>query len=800
MKTICIPDEGQQGYGRDINPHFPHTDYLSILRAYTPTASGASFTVETYHKNTALVKIDFCTPTVYRLRMYPMGDDTVYENSVFSFAPCGDVAVTQDDTFVTLSTPRVTLRVRKCPWEISVELDERELTREQIRDFDVDSMYKALPLGFTTDEAGKPNGAFETMYLYSDENFYGFGEKFTDFEKRGQKISVWQHDALSTNSDRSYKAMPYFMSSVGYSVLLNTYTRTHFDMGATSGVSYQMRTEDPYLDYYMFCNRNYKGLVGDYTALSGRSPMIPRWAFGFWMSKMSYMTRQEVEDVVKRAAEFGMSMDVVHIDGWLSFGGNGLLEFDTKRFPDPEGMVRWLGEHGVHLSLWMFPYIPQSNMFANRENSELGAAAKEPQISLFDQLAAKGYLVKNAQGGPCTFKPMETGTPMGAIDFTNPEAVALVQSCIAKLMEMGVGVMKTDFSEEIPENAVFYDGTTGLQSHNRYTYLYAKTIFEASQRVKEARGERALLWGRSGYAGSQNVPANWAGDSSSTRNNLSAILKGGLSMGLSGVSFWGYDIGGFYNTDYQGKVIRPQEDEYIRSMQMGLMAPLSRSHGQQTPREPWNYSETVQKAFLKMNKLRYRMLPYVYSIAWETHFTGIPMMRAMLLEFQSDRCARQVSTQYMLGSSLLVAPVFDQQIQEIYLPEGSWADLATGERVQGGRWIQVDAPLDTIPLYMRPDSVIPMLQTAPMHASQAELKDFDVLMNLTRDIAHIHYDDDGDFTLTAHLDGGKVEICSDMDIQTIQLYLEQTPAEVYFNDTLCRFTKVAAHIWKVDVK
>ena len=283
---------------------------------------------------------------------------------------------------------------------------------------------------------------------------------------------------------------------------------------------------------------------------------------------------------------------------------------------------------------------------------------------------------------------------------------------ISKLMELGVGVIKTDFSEEIPEDAVLFDGSTGLQAHNKYPLLYAKTIYEASRRVKERQGERALLWGRSGYLGSQNYPANWAGDSSASRNNLAAILRGGLSIGLSGVSFWGFDIGGFYHCDYNGKRIMPEDEDYIRSVQMGLMSPLSRSHGQITPREPWHYSQEAQQAFLKINKLRYRLLPYLYSTAYETHYYGLPMMRALLLEFQSDRTVRDIGEEYMLGEALLVAPVFDQQRQEIYLPAGSWIDLTNGERVKGG-WVEREKCLDEIPLYLRENRCLLMLIEAP---------------------------------------------------------------------------------------
>lgn len=805
--TIKIPNVGQKGYSRPLP--LGNQDFLSVVRAYTPAIDGASFVVETYRTRTALVKINFVSAAAFRLRMYPFQRENVYENAVFDFPGFSGVTLVQDDTFVTLRTDRVTLKIRLCPWEMSVELDGRPLTREQIRDFNVDSLYKALPLGFSLDSAGNVSGAFETMYLHTDESFYGFGEKFTDFDKRGQQITVWQRDALSTNSNVSYKGMPYFMSSAGYSVLLNTFTRTHFDMGATSGVSYTMTAEDPYLDYYMFCNRDYKGLLRDYTALSGRSPLLPRWAFGLWMSKMSYMSRKEVEDVVKRAEDFGLSFDVVHIDGWMSFLAMGALTFDTDRFPQPEEMIADLKKKGVHLSLWMFPYVPKAGRFADMDlddpalspemRERLRKARENPQVPLFDQLAEKGYLVKKADGTPCTFIPTEAGAEMGAIDFTNPAAVAWISEAIGKLMRMGVGVIKTDFSEELPEDAVYYDGTTGVQGHNRYTFLYAKTIYEASRAVKEQMGQRPMLWGRSGYAGSQNYPANWAGDSSSHTNNLSAILKGGLSIALSGVSYWGYDIGGFYNTDYQGNVTRPTDEEYIRSAQMGLMAPLSRFHGQETPREPWGYSPEAQKAFLKVNKLRYRMLPYVYSTAYETHLEGIPMMRAMLLEFPEDLNTRNISTQYMLGGCVLVAPVFDQQVQHIYLPAGSWTDLLTGERIAGNRWITHPITLDSIPLYLRENTIVPMLRTAPSHIPEENFRRLTVTMNITGSIDASYYDDGFAGSFQAILSGSTLAVTTDMDVAALRVYAPQDLSGVTLNGNPCAVKAAGGGVYEVSV-
>ena len=771
--------------------HYAHEgkkDFLDYILAYRAEADGISFRVCTYRGRTALVKITFASETVFRFQMFPTGEAPETMNSVFDFPTAEIARVEEEELFFHVSTPRLKLSFRKCPWEMTVELDGEELTREQIRDHNVDQKYKAIPVGFTVGDEGKVINAFETMYLYCDESFWGFGEKFNSFNKRGQTVTVWQRDAQSTNSDISYKGMPYFMSSTGYSVLMNTFTRTHFNMGATSGVSYTMEAEDPYLDYYMFCNRDYKGLIRDYTELSGRSAMIPRWAFGFWMSRMSYMSRAELDEIVDQMAEFGMNVDVIHIDAWQpnfedSFVPSGieeLLVFDETRFPDPQGMIDSLREKGIHLSLWMFPYVQAID--------PLGRQSRQ-----YTAMAERGWLVKGPDGNPRVFSPGEGDVDswkVAALDFTNPGLVDYMKGRIKRLMHMGVGVMKTDFSEELPEDSVFFDGSTGLTCHNRYPLLYAQTIYEASREAKREMGEKALLWGRSGYAGSQNYPANWAGDSSATKNNLHAILTGGLNMGISGVSFWGFDIGGFYNCDYSGRRVIPEDEEYIRSVQMGLMSPLSRSHGQSTPREPWVYSETAQKAFRKINDLRYRMLPYLYSTGWETTISGVPMMRAMVLEYPDDLSARNLDTQYMLGESLLVAPVFDQQKHHIYLPEGSWVDFETGERISGCRWITYPRNIEVIPMFLRENSVLPMLKTAPRHIGEDNFADLELVINIRDTINQTYYDDGVEGTFSAVLKNGLLEIITkDIPAESFRIYAAEEITAVSVNKEPRNFRK-----------
>lgn len=775
MKQSFKVDVGEKR-GYKVRTKIKNKDFVSIIREYTVDDDRVTFLTETYLDNEATVEISFASDTVYRVRMFPFDRMDVRQNPVFDFPRTDGFKVSEDELFIHICTARLKLSVRKCPWEIIVWLDGSLLTKEHIKDFNVDQKYKAMPLGFEYDlETKEIKNTYETYYMYVDEGFYGFGEKFTEFNKRGQIIDIWQKDALSTNSDWSYKGMPYFMSSYGYSVLVNTFTRTSFNMGATSEVSYSMYSMDPYMDYYVFCNRDFKGLIRDYTSLSGRSDMIPKWSLGFWMSKMSYMTREEVESVVNRAACFGMSMDVIHIDGWQSRGTDEILEFDEERFPDPKGMIESLNKKGVQLSCWMYPYVAK---YGWGEDKTINPA--------FTKLGEMGYLVRNRNGGVCEFVPAEGegdggGATTAAIDFTNPEAVEYVKSKIRKLMEMGVGVMKTDFSEEIPETAVFYDGTTGKETHNKYPLLYAKTIYEASREVKERQGQKALLWGRSGYAGSQNYPANWAGDSSTHKNNLAAILRGGLSMGISGVSFWGFDIGGFYNCDYEGHRTKPDDEEYVRSVQMGLLSPLSRSHGQATPREPWEYSQEAQAAFLKINRFRYRLFPYLYNLAVETHMDGIPMLRAMLLEFQDDLNTREISSQYMLGDALLVAPVFDQQVQHVYLPSGSWINWNSKDRVDGGCWISEDCPLDELPIYFKENTIIPVLNEAKLHSPADFFADYMIHMNIVSEISAQIHGDSKTYTFNARMDDHRVVLDTDMESTGLIIYSPEVITEVLVN-------------------
>lgn len=582
-KKVEVSYNPQLGYLQTIFHH--NFDFLTGIKSYTERTDGVEFVVDTYKENTVKVFIQCVGETAFRFRMYTPGNEHPFDNSIYQLEGQNGVNITENEEFISISKGKIEARVRKYPWEVSYYLDGKLKTKEQIKDSNVDNMCKNLPVGFTYDENKEIIGVNETMYLYADEEFYGFGEKFTDFGKRGQTINCWQTDALSTNTEKSYKNHPFFMSSRGYAILLNTYTRSKFEMGSFSNVAYNMSVEDKVLDYVIWMGNDYKALLKSYINQTGKIPMIPKWALGLWMSKCSYQTQDEIYEVVKISKERDIKIDVIHIDGWQKEGDAGAWVWDYERFPNPEEMIYKLKKEGIHLCLWIFPYIDENSKY-------------------FKEAEEKGFLVKNTKGVTSRFYSTATSTSkVGCFDFTNPHFIEWYKPKVRSVVSMGIGAVKTDFSEAVPEDAVYFDGSTGIQGHNKLTFLYAKTIYDIMAEVKIPLGELPMLWGRSGYAGSHTIPAAWAGDSSTHLNNHACILRGGLSASMSGIPFWGFDMGGFYNTDHEGYECVPTDEEYIRSCQFGFFNSLSRCHGK-TPREPWNFGEKAEKIFKKFNDIQ----------------------------------------------------------------------------------------------------------------------------------------------------------------------------------------------------
>jgi alpha-D-xyloside xylohydrolase len=374
--------------------------------------------------------------------------------------------------------------------------------------------------------------------------------------------------------------------------------------------------------------------------------------------------------------ERGLPLHVFHFDCfWMKAHHWCDFQWDHRVFPDPEGMLRRLKEKGLHVCVWINPYIGERSR-------------------LFDRGAANGYLLKRPNGD--VFQRPQWQAGMGYVDFTNPEAVRWYQDELRRLVRMGVDCFKTDFGEEIPTDVAYFDGSDPMQMHNYYTYLYNQAVFDL---LEEERGpNEAVVFARSATATCQKFPVHWGGDCYGTYESMAESLRGGLSLCLSGFGFWSHDIGGFEN--------RASPSVYKRWVAFGLLSSHSRLHGSTSYRVPWLYDDEAVDVLRYFTQLKCQLMPYLMRAATEAHTSSLPMMRAMLLEFPEDPTCRTLDRQYMLGDSLLVAPVLHDSRAEYYLPEGPWTHLLTGEVRQGGRWFAEALDFFGLPLWIRPNSVV----------------------------------------------------------------------------------------------
>jgi alpha-D-xyloside xylohydrolase len=522
--------------------------------------------------------------------------------------------------------------------------------------------------------------AVEVFALRPHEAVYGFGEKFIRLNKVGQTIDLNMVEALGVTTPRSYKNVPFFMSTRGYGVFFNHSARMTCWVGSLCAADLQVAIEDEFLDYFIILG-DLKEILSRYTDITGKGRVPPLWSFGYWQSKMSYQSAGETLDVVRRMRAAEVPMDVLHLDTyWFHEDWRCDLEFDPDRFSDPAAYMTELESLGVKVCLWQLPYIPEGS-------------------ALFDELKAAGAFAKTPEGeiydvGIC----MTAGFSgvVGCIDFTNPAAREIYGRHLRRLFALGARVIKVDFGEQAPLDAVYHDGTPGWRMHNLYPLLYNRTVAEITT---EATGEQ-IIWARSAWAGSQRYPLHWGGDSSANWYNLIPQIEGGLSFGLSGFQFWSQDIGGFLG--------HPNGALLIRWLQAGLFLSHARIHGV-GDRELYKFEGDVLRIGREFIRLRYRLLPYLYGTAMDCVERSLPMARALVVEYQDDPNTWNIGDQWLLGDALLVAPIFDESNRRaVYLPAGVWTDWWTGERLSGGRWIAVTADLETLPLFVREGGIIPL--------------------------------------------------------------------------------------------
>lgn len=518
----------------------------------------------------------------------------------------------------------------------------------------------------------------EELDLGVGEWVYGLGERFTPFVRNGQVVDIWNEDG-GTSSEQSYKNIPFYVSNKGYGIFVNQPDLVSFEIASEKVKKVQFSVQGESLEYFVIDGPTIKEVLGKYTNLTGKPALPPAWTFGLWLST-SFTTNydeQTVNSFVDGMAERDLPLHVFHFDCfWMREFHWTDFKWDERVFPDPVGMLSRLKQKGLKICVWINPYIGQ--------RSRLFAEGKE-----------KGYLVKKANGDVWQWNLWQPG--MALVDFTNPDACEWYAGYLRELVDMGVDSFKTDFGERIPTDVVYFDGSDPHKMHNFYTYQYNKVVFEV---LEEKLGKNeAAVFARSATVGGQKFPVHWGGDCYADYESMAESLRGGLSLGMSGFGFWSHDIGGFENT--------APVHVFKRWLAFGLLSSHSRLHGSTSYRVPWAYDDEAVDVTRFFTKLKCRLMPYLYDTAAQAAEQGVPSMRAMVLEFPEDPTSEWLDRQYMLGDSLLVAPIFNEQGQsKYYLPAGQWTHLLTGEQVQGGTWHTESYDFFSLPLFVRPNSVI----------------------------------------------------------------------------------------------
>ncbi|KAJ2894759.1 putative glycoside hydrolase family 31 protein [Zalerion maritima] len=556
---------------------------------------------------------------------------------------------------------------------------------------------------------------FNQTTLGVGESVHGLGERFGAFNKVGQSVALWNADG-GTSSDQVYKNVPFWMSSRGYGIFIDTPRKVEMEIGSERCCRVQTSVEGQRLKWYIIYGPTPKEVLYRYSLLTGKPGKVPSWSFGLWLTTSFTTNYNEgtVNSFLEGMKARGSPVDVFHYDCfWMKAFTWTDFVFDAEMFPDPKGQITRLKASGLcqKVCVWINPYIAQHG-------------------EAFKKAAEMGYLLKRKNGDVWQWDLWQAG--MGLVDITNPEACAWYAECLNALFDKGVDALKTDFGERIPTTDVqWHDNSVDPEKmHNYYAFAYNKLVYEALQ--KRYGNDEAVLFARTATAGCQRFPLQWGGDCESTAEAMAESVRGGLSLGLSGFGFWSADIGGFEGY--------PPPWIYKRWVAFGLLCSHSRLHGSNSYRVPWtidnddNTEQGCSRTLARWTALKTRLMPYLFAQAQVSVESGVPLsLRAMCLEFPNDPTSWYLDRQFMIGDSLLAAPIFEESGEvEFYLPKGKWTSFFTNEVKTGPGWFKEKHGFGTLPLYVKEDTVLVLGKAKQQGAVYDYCQDVEVCLYETK--------------------------------------------------------------------
>ena len=619
----------------------------------------------------------------------------------------GEINVNEESSAYEIFTSKLRIRVNKNPMQLQV--------------FD---KYQKLVFSDYNDKGNVPNGKGIKSYknLRSDEQFFGLGEKTGTLNRRGKNYKMWNSDrpCYSVTEDPIAKSIPFFMSSYRYGIFLDNTYKTEFKFGTESSDFYSFEAPDGAFVYYFIYGKDYKEIQQQYIALTGQPIMPPKWALGFAQSRGLYTKENQALEVAAEFRKRKIPIDIIYQDiGWTQ----NLQDFEWRKgnYTNPKAMLKKLKDNGFKMIVSQDPVVSQ------KDNKQWAEADK------------LGFFVKDVRTNKAYDMPWPWGGNCGVVDFTIPEVADWWGKYQQKPIDDGISGFWTDMGEPAWSNEEDTDRLNmkhriGMHDeiHNIYGLTWDKVVKE--QFEKRNPNKRIFQMTRSAYAGLQRYTFGWTNDSGSGSDVLDGWAQMenqvavGISAGLGGIPFWTTDISGYCGdiTDYPAMA-----ELYTRWMQFGIFCPLSRAHHEgDNAVEPWMFGEVAEKNTKAAIELKYQLFPYLYTYSRKAHDIGLPITRGLFMEYPNDAEAAKIDNQFIFGEELLVAPVLKkgERVKRVYLPEGEWIDFNDKKtEYLGGEKLPYKAPLNTIPIFVKKGSIIPMM---PIMQYIGEKRDYPVTFHI----------------------------------------------------------------------
>ena len=621
-----------------------------------------------------------------------------------------------NDSSISLKTDELEVFVQRNP----LLIEFRDVATGRIINADEQPMahdVKGLLKEMMFDPAAGPFVAVSKR-LGFDEHFYGLGEKAARLDKRRSSFVNWNSDTpgYTEGKDPIYQTVPFYIGldhGAAYGIFFDNSYRSYFDFGKSSQQRMWFGAEGGEIDYYFFHGPSIKKILGRYTELTGRMPLPPLWALGNQQSRWGYYPDKMVEEVVKQYRERDLPLDVVHLDiDYMQ--AYRVFTWDPKRFPDPKAMTEKLGRQGVKIITIVDPGIKHQppSAGASPTTSRSPLEVQDRSYYVFDEGLKNNYFQRRKNGD--LFVPRVWPGESVFVDYTLPAARQWWGELHRAYTDFGVAGIWNDMNE--PSDFVDQSGknqidvvsndaganSTHAKNRNVFALLMSRATYEGLQKLQPEK--RPYVITRAAYAGIQRYSTMWTGDTNSTWESLSLNIPMFTSLGLSGQPFVGSDVGGFIG--------RGNGELLTRSYQISFLAPFCRNHKviDGYDQEPWRFGKHYEDIIRKYLKLRYQLLPFLYTTLEEAHRTGVPLFRPLMLNYQDDTNTYNLDDQFMVGNDLLLAPILKPDVTRrlVYLPKGTWYDYWTNKRHEGGTMISVEAPLETVPMFVRAGAIIPM--------------------------------------------------------------------------------------------